>query len=99
MDSRVWLGEEIGMAFHHNPSRTKNIAVEVEIGRVRIVGGPDVPNIPGEKVQMGEVERFGRILIHIRDVGILDFKRIYLDGIKRIDGLSPSFLMDRDLLS
>ena len=98
IDSRVWLGKEIRMALHLNPSRIKDIAVEVEIGRIRIIGGPDVPNVPGEKVQMSEMQRFGRILIHIGDVGIFDFKLIDLDGIKRIDGLAPPFLVDRYFL-
>jgi hypothetical protein len=85
------------MTLHQDPSRIKDIAVQIQIGRVRVIGGPDVPNIPGEEVEMSEMQRFGRILIHIGDVGIFDFKLIDLDGIKRIDGLSPSFLVDGNL--
>ena len=48
LDSRVWLGKKIRMTLHLNPSRTKDRAVKGEIGRVRIIGGPDVPNVPGE---------------------------------------------------
>jgi hypothetical protein len=70
------------MALHLNPARAKDIAVKVEIGRVRVIGGPDITNVPGEKVEMSEMERFGRILIHIDDIGIFDFKLVDLDGIK-----------------
>ena len=86
------------MPLHLNPPRIKDVAVKGEIGRVRIIGGPDVPNVPGQKVEVCEVQRFGRILIHIGDIGIFNFKFVDLDGIKRIDGLAPSFFLDGHLL-
>jgi hypothetical protein len=69
------------MALQLNLPRTKNSAVKGEIGRVRVIRGPDVTNVSGEQVQVGEVQRSGRVLIHIGDVGIFDPKLIDLDGI------------------
>ena len=86
------------MALHLNPSRIKDLGVKGEIGRVRIIRGPDIPNVPGKKVEVCDMQRFGRILIHIGDIGIFNFKFVDLDGIKRIDGLAPSFLLDGHFL-
>src|SRR6185295_19951319 len=94
IDSRVWLRKEIGMSFHQYFPRAKDLAIQIEIGRVRVIGRPNITDIPGDKVEVSETQRFGWILIDIGDVGIFDFKLIDLNGIERIEGLSPAFLVD-----
>src|SRR4029078_13666621 len=94
IDSRMWFRKEVGVSLHPNSPRAKDIAIEVEVGRIRVVGRPDITDIPGEKIEMGETQWFGWILIDVGDVGIFDFKLVDLDGIKRIGGISPSFLVN-----
>ena len=81
-ESHGGLGQKIRMTLHLNPTRLKDSAVKGEIGRVRVIGGPNIPNVPGPKVEMRDMQRFGDILIHIGDIGIFDSKLIDLNGIK-----------------
>ena len=47
---------------------------------------------------MGNVQWFGRVLIHIGDVGVFDLELIDVEGIKRVDGISPAFLLNRHVV-
>jgi hypothetical protein len=48
---------------------------------------------------MGDVQRFGRVLIHIGHVGLFDLELIDVEGIKRVDRLLPSSLLNRYVIS
>ncbi len=67
----------------------------MKIRRVGVVPITNVPDVADAKIEMMEHEGPGRVLVHVRPLGIGDFKLVDLDGIEGIDRITPPFFFDR----